>query len=534
MLLQVSGVIGVRRAIRLGVCAVSLALAGTAAGGAGAIASPPAVDEELRAAEAPAVELELDRAVALPGGATLYRYEQEVAGVPVDASVAVVADPVGTPPSLVVDETDAGVEAPGQPAISRARAIDLASASVDVRRLRAAPSASLALVPGGAGSLAWDVSLPALRPLGDFEVLVDAADGGVLATHNLLRRARGRAKLFVPNAVVANRGYAGVANVGRREGKRYPDRDRDTRRLKALRTRVALKHMRRGQGCLRGRWVTAKVGERRKKVCRRSRDWSGVTRHENAFEALMAYHAIDRTQSYIRSLGFDHVNAESQDVIANARMPRAIGQDNSFYTPLGDRIELGTGGVDDGEDQDTIIHEYGHAVQDAQVRGFGRGLQAGSMGEGFGDYLAAAMSAETRLVRKHGRFDPCVMEWDSTSYAAVPSCLRRTDSPITKSQAYARCRDPISGTRDVHCVGEVWSGALWRLRRALGNDGGESIMDQVVLASHFMLPPGASFSQAARALIDADEAIHGAGDHCAAIRAEMVDRGLLPGSFACG
>jgi Fungalysin metallopeptidase (M36) len=513
--------------------ATSLALAGGAAIAVNAAAAPQTVQEELRAADAPAAELELAETVSLPGGATLYRYEQEVGGVPVDASVAVVADPVGAPPTLVADETEAQAEAAGEPTISRDRAIRLASATVGVRRLRAAPAASLVLVPEGAGALAWDVSLPAGRPLGDFELLIDATDGATLATYNLLRRARGRAKLFVPNAVVANDGYSPISKIGRREGKPGPDADRDTRRLKSLRDRVVLKHIKGGQKCLRGRWVNAKVGERRKKVCRRSRNWSAVTRHENAFEALMAYHAIDRTQSYFRSLGFKHVNAESQSVIANARMPRAIGQDNSFYTPFGDRIELGTGGVDDGEDQDIIIHEYGHAVQDAQVKGFGRGLHAGSMGEGFGDYLAAAMSAETPQVRSHARFDPCVMEWDATSYAAVPSCLRRTDSPATRSEVFDACRDPISGMRDVHCVGEVWSAALWELRAALGDDAGGSIMDRVVLASHFMLPRDASFGQGARALIDADEAMFGGGDHCTEIREEMVDRELLPGSFVC-
>jgi hypothetical protein len=514
--------------------ATSLALVGCVVITAKAAAAPQTVQKELGAADAPGAELELAETVTLPGGATLYRYEQEVGGVPVDASVAVVADPVGAPPSLLVDDTEARVDAPDEPTISGDRAIGLASASVDALRLREAPSASLVLVPGGTEALAWDVSVPALRPLGDFEVLIDASDGAVLATYNLLRRARGRAKLFVPNAVVANDGYSPIARIGRREGKPGPDSDRDTRRLKSLRDRVVLRHIRGEQTCLRGRWVDAELGERRKKVCRRSRNWSRVTRHENAFEALMAYHAIDRTQSYFRSLGFNHVNAESQSVIANARMPRAIGQDNSFYTSFGDRIELGTGGVDDGEDQDIIIHEYGHAVQDAQVKGFGRGLHAASMGEGFGDYLAAAMSAETPQVRHHARFDPCVMEWDATSYASVPSCLRRTDSPATKSQILDACRNPISGTRDVHCVGEVWSAALWELRRALGDDARGSIMDRVVLASHFLLPSNARFSQAARALIEADEAMFGGDDHCTEIRAEMVDRELLPSSFVCG
>jgi Zn-dependent metalloprotease len=49
--------------------------------------------------------------------------------------------------------------------------------------------------------------------------------------------------------------------------------------------------------------------------------------------------------------------------------------------------------VDDAEDADVIVHEYGHAIQADQVPGFGAGGDAGGMGEGFGDYLAGTISA---------------------------------------------------------------------------------------------------------------------------------------------
>jgi hypothetical protein len=48
-------------------------------------------------------------------------------------------------------------------------------------------------------------------------------------------------------------------------------------------------------------------------------------------------------------------------------------------------IKYGSGAVDDAEDADVILHEYGHSIQDDQVPGFGAGHQAGSIGEGFGD-----------------------------------------------------------------------------------------------------------------------------------------------------
>ena len=57
-------------------------------------------------------------------------------------------------------------------------------------------------------------------------------------------------------------------------------------------------------------------------------------------------------------------------------------------------LVLGTGGVDDGEDADVIVHEYGHSLQDQAAPSFAAdAARAATMGEGFGDYMAAAMSA---------------------------------------------------------------------------------------------------------------------------------------------
>ena len=65
-----------------------------------------------------------------------------------------------------------------------------------------------------------------------------------------------------------------------------------------------------------------------------------------------------------------------------------------------------------------IVHEYGHAVQDDQVPGFGCTLEAGSIGEAFGDYLAVTVST---AVTGNTFEQPCVADWDSTSYTTGPS-----------------------------------------------------------------------------------------------------------------
>ena len=75
---------------------------------------------------------------------------------------------------------------------------------------------------------------------------------------------------------------------------------------------------------------------------------------------------------------------------------------------------------------------------------------------------------------------------------------------------------------DEHCRGEVWSGALWAIRGALGG----AVADRLVIQSHFSLTAAASFDQAARALLAADSALY-AGAHRTLLKAVLGARGLV-------
>src|SRR5260370_9111309 len=80
------------------------------------------------------------------------------------------------------------------------------------------------------------------------------------------------------------------------------------------------------------------------------------------------------------------------------RAPIAVGadgteDDNSWFSPHDSSLTFGLGGVDDAEDAEIILHELGHAIQDAICPGFGQSAEAAAMGEGFGDYFAASFFA---------------------------------------------------------------------------------------------------------------------------------------------
>jgi len=490
--------------------------------GAAPAQASPEVNAALGPADAPRTELEPSAVETLPGGAVVSRFTQEVGGVPVVNAGAVVLDlPGSSPPELLFDKSRGDVPAPGRPTVSQDAAVTTARSAIGQGEV-AAPASARLVIDGG--ELAWEVTQTVTEPLGDFRVIVDASSGDVISTRDLIRRATGQAEIFVPNAVVAQGDYEGLRDRG----------DRDTNRLTNLRTPVTLENIQDGQDCLKGPYVRVKVGSPAKHVCRASLDWSNVTRSKNAFEAVMAYDHIDETQQYVQSLGFPNVNDESQNVVVNP-----FAADNSFYLPGPDEIQFGRGGVDDAEDADVIVHEYGHAVQDAQNPDAyqGAGKDVGAQGEGFGDYLAEAYSTE--VVGFDDEWSHCVMEWDATSYddnhTYPPGiCLRRTDNPNTVTeQSEEVCGTHSRPNFEIHCIGEVWSSALFSLREALGDDvGGDSVMDKVVLASQEMTPADPSFKQASQALLFADEALYGSL-HCTAIRTELVDRELLPATVSC-
>ena len=236
------------------------------------------------------------------------------------------------------------------------------------------------------------------------------------------------------------------------------------------------------------------------------------TRDQDQFEQVMGYYWITEAQKYIQSLGFGStlraVNKRQQLLRIDQ-----FGGDNSFYRDEFKKltITLGKGGVDDAEDGEVIVHEYGHSVQDDQVPGFGSSPDAGAIGEGFSDYFAVtvglAVTGETFQA-------PCVADWDSVSYTPGPiHCLRRLDS--TKHYP-----EDLHPRREVHADGELWSAALWRARNLVGNT---RLVDTIIIDAQFGFAPGTSFQDAARKTIDTAEQ-YGVG---AAFTQAFTERGFI-------
>ncbi len=235
-------------------------------------------------------------------------------------------------------------------------------------------------------------------------------------------------------------------------------------------------------------------------------------RHDDQFEQVMAYYWATEAQKYIQSLGFGStlrpINMESQDIRINQ-----IGIDNSYSWDKHDVLRFGKGGVDDAEDAEVILHEYGHAMMDSQMTpfGFGTSVEAGSIGEGFGDYWAVTVSDAVAPT-----LDPaCVADWDSVSYtSSTPHCLRRVDRDLHYPQ-------DLNGL--VHHDGQIWSRALWDIRNALGN----VVADTIILEAQFSFAPDTNMPDAAQDTVDTAQALYGAAV-ANTVRAAFQARGILP------
>jgi len=234
------------------------------------------------------------------------------------------------------------------------------------------------------------------------------------------------------------------------------------------------------------------------------------TRQDDRFEQVMAYYWVTESQKYIQSLGFGStrraINMESQDVRINQ-----LGYDNSFSWDKHDLLRFGKGGVDDAEDAEVILHEYGHAMHDSQVPGFGTSAEAGAIGEGFGDYWAVTVSSVIAPTA-----DPaCVADWDSVSYtSSMPHCLRRVDTDL-------QYPEDLNGS--VHHDGMIWSRALWDIRQALGNVKA----DTIILEAQFNFTPDTTMPAAAQATVKAAQDLYGKRE-ANRVLAAFQARGILP------
>ncbi len=386
------------------------------------------------------------------------------------------------------------------PRRSAAQAIDGALRAIRASRrtARAIGRPILVWYPKGANlALAYKVRLRRERPREEWIVYMHAGTGSLLSRYDNLSSVRGRARVFDPNPVAALGGHDQLLTPEGRAVRRPPAR--------AYRE-IVLSDLD-GSGYLDGKRVTTNLTARRAYSPTHSFLFEA---HQAGFDEANVYFHIDRSIRRLEAMGYRGARAiflAPLEVDAHGSR-----DDNSWYSPGARQLSFGTGGVDDAEDGETILHEFGHALQDAIVPDFGQSEQAAAMGEGFGDYWAASSFHD----QKPARYRTSVFCWDSIEDDAHdPPCLRRVDEDLSF--------EAFEPDGDEHDNGRIWSAALWDVRKAIGAERA----DRIIVESHFQLDGFTTFARGARAILDANRHLYRGRDQ-AALRAVFHARGIGP------
>lgn len=191
------------------------------------------------------------------------------------------------------------------------------------------------------------------------------------------------ARVFAPNPIVTHRSSYG--------GQLSDRGDQDSDSLTAALQWVRMKVQKKGDTAqLSSRFLSfGHVSDPIVETVVSGNDTFQYTRSQRAFEQVNAFYHLQRMSEQIAVMGFGNL---LDSIIIDAHAFN--GADLSAFDPsvYPYTLEFGEGGVDDAEDAQVVIHEFGHALSTIGSSGTVSGSQRRSMEEGNADYLCMSYS----------------------------------------------------------------------------------------------------------------------------------------------
>lgn len=224
-------------------------------------------------------------------------------------------------------------------------------------------------------------------------------------------------------------------------------------------------------------------------------------RGNNAFDDSNVYFHLDQNQRYIQALGFTGTKSILNRSM-NVDTDGVNGDDNSHFSGTGATgyLAFGHGCVNDSEDVDVILHEYGHGIQ-ASINSSWSGGDTGGMGEGFGDYWAASYSYSTANGKIY--HPEWAFHWDGHGACWAGRMLNRTDAKYNASKTYA-AHTSVTENGVTFQSDELWSAPLFKAMTTLiaaGKTRGD--VDKIILEAHFGLGSNIKMPAMATAIVNA-------------------------------
>ncbi|WP_232429665.1 MULTISPECIES: M36 family metallopeptidase [unclassified Janthinobacterium] len=224
-------------------------------------------------------------------------------------------------------------------------------------------------------------------------------------------------------------------------------------------------------------------------------------RGNNAFDDSNVYFHLDQSQRYIQSLGFTGTKGiinRPLDVDTDG----VNGDDNSHYSHGGsnDYLAFGHGCVNDSEDADVILHEYGHGIQ-ANINSNWSGGDTGAMGEGFGDYWAASYSYSTANGKTY--HPEWAFSWDGHGACWGGRLTNRTNAMYNSTKTYG-AHVNVTENGVTFQSDELWSAPLYESMVSLIAAGKpRANIDKIILEAHFGLGSNIKMPAMATAIVNA-------------------------------
>lgn len=204
-------------------------------------------------------------------------------------------------------------------------------------------------------------------------------------------------------------------------------------------------------------------------------------RSEPGFEDVNVYYHITNMADYVTAHGYGNLIHKQLLVDAHGQ----FGSDNSSFNYLSNPVELeyGTGGVDDAEDGEVVIHEFAHSLSQMASPFTFVGSERRAMEEGNADYFAVSYS------RRYGDYNwERVFSWDAYNeywegFTAKASKNYKTD---------------LMGIMNEDR--EIWSSALTCIYEKLGQE----VTDSLVLSYLYLQAKNTTMPQMANAILKVD------------------------------
>lgn len=225
------------------------------------------------------------------------------------------------------------------------------------------------------------------------------------------------------------------------------------------------------------------------------------TRSQEQFEFVNSFYHLNQFKGRVDSLG---VNLPGFQIQVDPHAANGLDISAFSISTIPPSLLFGDGGIDDAEDADVIVHEFGHALSHGAAPNTVNGLQRESFEEGQCDYFAMSYSRHVKDTMWEKTFN-----WDGN----VTWQGRISNGPKIMPDDYSTNK---------YSNAEIWVSALTEIYDSMGRDKA----DKLVMSGLYYQYANMSFRDMALSLIQTDSILYN-GAHEQALRTSFNRRRIL-------